>query len=177
MTVIPFEAIINLIIMYSSSWMSYLITLAVTHLTHQATSSETTPSQRYIVLDTTSDSPSWTAVLMAMEASSSPSNDFTLLGVLATDSPETETFNQLMESTGMSDCLNITISDEMELYPPDGYTLEDAPDTVKQLLAWVDAYPNQVTIYASSALTTVVYAAAIDPTFASKVAELVIVAK
>lgn len=114
---------------------------------------------------------------MAMEASADPTNDFTLLGFLATESEQLDTFNELMESTGMSDCLTLVSSEESELYPVDGYELESAPATVKQLVEWVNAYPHQVTIYASSSLATLVYAEAVDPTLAEKVAELLIVAK
>lgn len=158
-----------------------LCLLAAFHAVPAAASSsalktETGAAKRYVVLDTTSDSPSWSAVLMAMEASADPSNDFTFLGVLATESPDLETFNMLMELTGMSKCLDLISSEEQDLYPVDGYTIEDAPDTVKQLVEWVNAYPQQVTIYASSSLSTIAYAQAIDPEFGSKVAELVIVA-
>lgn len=162
--------------------LAFALLLAILQFTpiqaSQSTSStQQGSSKRYVVLDTTSDSPSWTAVLMAMEASADPSNDFTFLGVLATESPELDTFNVLMDSTGMSDCLTLLSSDEMELYPVDGYELESAPATVKQLVEWVNAYPGQVTIYASSSLATLAYAEAIDPSLASKIAELVVVAK
>lgn len=134
-------------------------------------------AKRYVVLDTTSDSPSWTAVLMAMEATADPTNDFTLLGILATESPELDSFNHLMQTAGLSECVTVISSNEQDLYPVDGYTMQDAPKTVRQLVQWVDAYPDQITVYASSSLATLAFATAVDPDLASEIKELVIVAK
>lgn len=113
---------------------------------------------------------------MAMEASFDPSSDFSLLGVLATESEDLDSFNKLMDETGMSDCLKIVASKELDLYPPDGYTMDDAPETVRQLIEWVKAYPHQVTIYASASLTTVAYAEAADAAFAGNVKDVLMVA-
>lgn len=128
---------------------------------------------RYIILDATHDSPSITALLMALELTSLPNADAVFLGAITTSAPELDQLQHLLRLAGLEACLPPILSvDETELYPVYGDVLEKLPETVQFLLDAVQKHPGQVTIYASGSLAAVSMAEQVDPAFASNVGEV-----
>lgn len=130
-----------------------------------------THDMRYVIMDSTHDSPSITALLMALELSSKPDTNVKLLGAITTETPELEQLRQMLELSNLSACLPIISVEENELYPVYGDTVQ-IPDSVQFLIDQVVKYPGQVSIYSSGSLAAIAMAENVDPTFASNVAEV-----
>lgn len=146
---------------------------ASAHVLVDASNAAQTPNARYIILDATHDSPSITALLMALELTSLPNADSVFLGAITTSAPELDQLHHLLRLAGLDACLPPILSaDETELYPVYGDVLEKLPDTVQFLLDAVQKYPGQVAIYASGSLAAVAMAEQVDPAFASNVGEV-----
>lgn len=130
-------------------------------------------AKRRIILDSTQDNPSVTAILIALELSSSPSNDVELLGIITTESGELGSLQQVLAGAGLADCLPPMLAiKETELYPVYGDVLEKLPDTVQFLLDKIQEYPGEVSLYSSGSLAAYAMASQVDPTFDANLGEV-----
>ena len=130
-------------------------------------------AKRRIIMDSTQDNPSITALLMALQLCSSPNSDVEFLGAITTDTPELEQLHQLLDMANLSTCMPPILSiEETELYPVYGDVLEKAPETVQFLLDKVNEYPGEVVLYSSGSLAAYSMASQLDEQFDSKLAEV-----
>ena len=130
-------------------------------------------AKRRIIMDSTQDNPSITALLMALELSSSPDSNVEFLGAITTESDGLQQLRQLLDMANLSQCMPPILSvDEIELYPVDGQEFDEWPSTVKFLLDMAEKYPGDITLYSSGSLAAYSMASQVDPTFDSKIAEV-----